>query len=83
MPISLVYDAIKDPREGPKIMLGVVVTASGTILYVYGFGPVEIIVYSFLSYECLLRAVFYVWMAYHIFIWYMELETPLRRNLSD
>ena len=83
IPTSLVYDAIYDPRREPKIMLGVIVTASGTIFYVYGFGPVEIIIYSLLSYECLVRALFYVWVAYNIYIWYRERDTPLRRNLSD
>jgi hypothetical protein len=69
IPISFVRDAIYDYRQGPKIILGVIVSASGTIYYVYGFGTVEIIVYSLLTYECFIRVLYLLIMAFYIFIW--------------
>jgi len=69
IPISFVRDAIYDYRQGPKIILGVIVSASGIIYYIYGFGTVEIIIYSLLTYECFIRVLYLLIMAFYIFIW--------------
>ena len=69
IPISFVRDALYDYRQGPKIILGVIVSASGTIFYMYGFGTVEIIIYSLLTYECFIRVLYLLIMAFYIFIW--------------
>ena len=62
IPVSLAYESLIDIRKGPKIVLVCVVTTSGTLLYFLGCGPIEIIVYSFVTYELFIRFLFLLWI---------------------
>jgi len=62
LPVSLAYESLIDIRKGPKIVLACVVTTSGTLLYFLGYGAIEIIVYSFVTYELLIRFLFLLWI---------------------
>ena len=62
IPVSLAYESIIDIRNGPKIVLACIVTTSGILLYFSGYGPIEIILLSFLTYELLLRFLFLLWI---------------------
>jgi len=62
IPVSLAYESLIDIRKGPKIVLACVVTTSGTVFYYIGCGPIEIFLYSFVTYELLIRFLFLLWI---------------------
>jgi hypothetical protein len=63
---SLIYETIVDIREQPKIGLCALLAGTSTYLYVSGYGPVGIVMYTFFFYECLFRLLFLLWIATHL-----------------
>ena len=63
---SLIYETLVDYRDKPKIVLCALLTGTTTYLYVSGYGPVGIVLYTFFFYECLFRLIFLLWLATYI-----------------
>lgn len=63
---SLIYETLIDFRDEPKIVMYGLIAGSSTFLYISGYGPVGIVVYTFLFYECLFRLLFLLWIAVHL-----------------
>ena len=75
IPTSLAYESIKDLRSGPKLFLGAVVTTSGTVFYYLGYNSFEIVIYSVLFYEFLLRFGFLLLIVHYL---YESYKNPVR-----
>jgi len=67
LPRSLVYETIIDYRTSPKVFLSVVMTGTGTLFFLYGFGVGETVLYTFLAYEFLIRFLFMLWILVYAF----------------
>ena len=63
---SLIYETLIDFRDEPKIVMYGLIAGSSTFLYISGYGPIGIVVYTFLFLECLIRLLFLLWIATYL-----------------
>ena len=67
LPRSLVYETLVDYRTPPKVFLCVVMSGTGAVFFLYGFGVGETVLYTFLAYEFTIRFLFMLWILVYAF----------------